>query len=493
MKSTLSEREGNTVKLDVEVSSEELQEAFDDRMKQLAREVRIPGFRQGKVPMAMARQRLGDDAIMADTVEEHMARWFTAAVLELGLDPVDRPNVEVQDEAPELGKQFAFSATVTVMPEVVLGQYKGVEAPKESAEVEDKEVDVQTDRLRDQFAELRPVEKRAAKTGDYITADFSATLDGVPVDQMIAADFAYELGSARIFPEIETQTVGMDTGEERTFPVTLPEELDDEHMAGKTVDFTVKLKEIKEKVLPPYTDQWVSEISEFKTLLELRQDIRKRLTAGKEYSVDQRFRALAVRAVSDNATLDLPDVVVTEQAEEMVDDFKRSLESQGADFQAYLDGSGISVQQMLEDMKPQAAANVKTGLVLDAVAKAEGLEVTDAEVSDSVKEMAVAGRVEPKAFESRLRQSGRIQGVKWQLLREKAADLIVANAVATKPVEEPVEKPTEAAAPKATRKRAPAKASAAAGEAVAKKPAAKPARATTKKKTEPEVPAKEEA
>ena len=496
MKSTLSEREGNTVKLDVEVSSEELQEAFEDRLKQLTREVRIPGFRQGKVPAAMARQRLGEEAIMADTLEEYVGRWFTGAVLELGLDPVDRPSIEPQEEAPELGKPFAFKATVTVMPEVVLGEYKGVEAPKESAELDDAEVDGQFDRLRDQFAELRPVETRAAQTGDYITADFSATLDGQPVEEMTAVDFAYELGADRIFPEIEAQTVGMKTGEERSFPVTLPEELGDERFAGKTVDFTVKLKEIKEKVLPPYTDHWVTEISEFKTLLELRQDIRKRLAGAKEYSVNQRFRALAVKAVADNATLDLPDVVVTEQAEEMVDDFKRSLESQGADFETYLESSGVTVPQMVEDMKPQAAANVKTGLVLDAVAKAEGITVSDAEVTASVQEMAAAGRVDPKAFESRLRQSGRIQGVKWQLLRDKAADFVVANAIATKPVVEPAEESAEAPATKTTRKKTAVKADAATAEETAEKTAEKPApkpRTAAKKTDKAETPAKEEA
>ena len=496
MKSTLSEREGNTVKLDVEVSSEELQAAFDERLKQLAREVRIPGFRQGKMPIAMARQRLGDEAVLGDTIEEFMTRWITTAVLELGLEPVDRPNVDVQEEAPELGKPFAFTATVTVMPEAVLGEFKGVEVVKESAEVQDGEVDAQMDRLRDQFAELRPVEDRPAVSGDYITADFSATLDGEAVDEMTAVDFAYELGSDRIFPEIEEHTVGMGVGEERSFPVALPGELGDERLAGKAVDFTVKLKEIKEKVLPPYTDLWVSEISEFKTLLELRQDIRRRLQSSREYSADQRFRGLAIKAVSDNATVDLPDVVVAEQAEEMAEDFKRSIESQGGDFQAYLDASGMTVAQMVEDMKPQAAANVKAGLVLDAVAKAEGLAVSDAELDVSLQEMAAVGRVDPKVFESRLRQSGRIEGVKRQLLRGKAADLIVAHAVATKPVEKSVGEPTEVAAPKAPRKKASTKATVAAGEATedvaAEKPAPKPARAAAKKTTKPETPTGEE-
>ncbi len=223
MKTTLSEREGNTVKLAVEVSGEELQEAFDARLKQLSREVRIPGFRQGKVPMTMVRQRLGDEAILADAVEEAMSGWFAAAVSELGLDPVDRPQIELEGDAPELGKPLGFTASVTVMPEVVLGEYKGVEAPKDPAEVQDQEVDAQMDRLRNEFAELRPVTGRAVQEGDFVTADFRAVLDGKPVEGLEAGDFAFEVGGGRIFPEIEEHVVGMNVGDERTFPLVLPE------------------------------------------------------------------------------------------------------------------------------------------------------------------------------------------------------------------------------------------------------------------------------
>ncbi len=193
------------------------------------------------------------------------------------------------------------------------------------------------------------------------------------------------------------------------------------------MDFTVTLKEIKEKVLPPLSDKWASEVSEFGTLLELRLEIRKKLQAAKTYAAEQRFRSLAVKAVTDNATLDLPDVVVREQAEEMVADFKQSLESQGGSLEAYLEATGTTVEQMIEDMKPQAANNVKTGLVLDAVAKAEGIEASDEEVSAAVAQMAAAGRVDAKAFETRLRKSGRIETFKWQIVRDKAADFIVAE------------------------------------------------------------------
>lgn len=460
MKTTLSERDGNTVKLAVEVSTEELQEAFDKKLRQLSREVRLPGFRPGKAPAAMIRQRLGDEAILVDAVEDSMGAWFAQAAIELGLDPVDRPEIELDDELPEMNKPLGFKATVTVMPEVVLGEYKGLEAPKEPTGVEDVEVDAQMDHLRNEFAELSPVSGRAVQQGDFVTADLRATLDGEPVENLEAGDFVFEVGGGRVFPEVEEQVIGMNAEEEKTFPLALPEELPDD-LAGKTVDFTVIVKEIKEKVLPPLTDKWVSEISEFATLLELRQEIRKKIASGKEHASDQRFRALAVKAAADNSELDLPDVVVREQAEEMVADLQRSLESRGGSLEVYSEVTGQTVEQLIEEMKPTAANNVKTGLVLSAVAKAEGLEATDEEIEAVVAQMAAAGKVDPKVLGKRLRQSGRIESLKEQMLRDKAADFIAANAVAVAPEVEPAE-PAEAEAAESAPQSVPAEAEAAA-------------------------------
>ena len=284
------------------------------------------------------------------------------------------------------------------------------------------------DRLRNEFAELKPIEGRAVQKGDFVTADFGAEVEDQPVEGLEAADFVFEVGADRIFNEVEQAVVGMNAGEAKTFPLPLPEGFPD-GLAGKTADFTLTVKEIKEKVMPPFTDLWASEISEFPTLLELRQEIRGKMQAGKTHTANQRFRSLAVKAVTDNARLELPDVVVREQAEEMLSDFKQSLEAQGGDLDTYMRGTGTTVEQMVEDLKPAAANNVKTGLVLDAVAQAEGLEVGDEEVQAAVAQMAAAGRVDAKTFEDRLHKSGRIQAVRWQILRDKAADFIGANAV----------------------------------------------------------------
>ncbi len=453
MKTTLSERDGNTVKLDVEVSGDELQEAFDAKLKKLVREVRIPGFRPGKAPMIMVRQRFGDEAIITDAVEDAIGGWFAAAAMELELDPVERPKIDIAEEVPELGKPLSFAATVTVMPEVELGEYKSLEVPKEPADINDEEVDAQVERLRNEFAELRPVVDRPVHSGDFVTADFRASLDGASIESLEANDFLYETGAGRIFADIEVQTLGMKPDEERTFKLALPEDFGGEGVGGKTVDFTLKVKEIKEKVLPKLTDSWASEVSEFATLLELRQEIRGKIQGAKSYQVEQRFRAEAVQAAADNAQLELPEVVVLEQAQEMVSDFAQSLAQQGGDIRGYLEATGITVEQMIADFKPQAARNVKTGLVLDAIAKAEGLLVTDAEVEDAVLQMAAAAHTDADALRASLQKSNRMEPVRWQLLRDKAADFVAANAVAVEPPVKETE-PGPAKKPKASKAKA---------------------------------------
>jgi len=432
VKTTLTERDGNTVKLTVEVSTEELQEAFNTQLRKLSREARIPGFRPGKVPTAIVRQRLGDEAILLDAVEESMGSWLARAVEELGLEPVDRPEIELGDEMLGLDKPLGFTATFTVMPEVTPAAYKGVSVPKDPVEVEDREVDEQVERLRDTFSELRPVEGRPAQNKDFVTVDLSATLDGKRVEKLEAVDYMFQIGTDRMIPAVEEQLIGMNPGEEKTFPVVLPEEFPEE-LRGKTADFTVKLKEIKEKVLPPLTDTWVSEISEYASLLELRQAIRNRIKTAKEQAAEQRFRMRAIKAVVDATEADIPEVVIKSQAEQMLADFERSLQSQGATLEAYSEATGVSKEQILKDMEAQALESVKTDLVLEAVAKAEGLEATDGELSSMVERMASAAKIDAKAFEERLRRDGRINSLRAQLLRDKAADFIVANAVPVTP------------------------------------------------------------
>jgi trigger factor len=317
------------------------------------------------------------------------------------------------------------------------------------------------------------------------------------VEDLAADGYVFEVGGDRMFPGVAEHLVGMNEGEECTFPFEVPEGFPGD-MAGKTADFALTLKEIKEKVLPALTDEWATEVSEFATLLELRQEIRGKIGAGKAYAVEAQFRANAVKKATDNATIDLPDVVVRVEAAELMDDFKNSIEQQGGTLDGYVEAMGITVEAMLEDIKPQAANNVKTKLTLDAVAAEESLEATDEEVGAVIAQMAATGKVDAKVLENRLRKSGRLESLKGQMVRDKAIELIVKSAVAVAPAAKAA--PAKKAAKASTPAKAPAKSGAKASTGAKKTAktaktaeAAKPAdaEASELQASKPEAPATE--
>jgi trigger factor len=289
------------------------------------------------------------------------------------------------------------------------------------------------------------------RKGDFLTIDAKGLLDGAEVESATVDDYAFEVGAGRLLADLEEGVVGMAAGEEKAVLVAFPEDYPSDDLAGKTLDFTVTVKEVKEKVLPAMNDEFAKDVSEFETLLELRLDIRGKLQVAKDSAAERAFRGAAVKAATDAAMADLPAVVVDRQAQEMVEDFARSLTMQGGDFSAYLEKTGVKVEQMLADVRPEAEATVKTSLVLDAIVAAEGLEAGADEVEARVAQMATAGRLDAGEVRSRLEESGRIQSVRQQLLREKAADLIVQHAVAVAPPVADVVAVPEADSPEADR------------------------------------------
>jgi trigger factor len=429
VKTTLTEQEGNAVRLDIEVSDDEIRQGVDETVANLAKELKLPGFRKGKVPQRLVVQRFGMEAVIHQMLEDRLPVWYGEALKETGIEPVDSPQVDF-DAEPEVGKAFSFHAVVQVMPKPVLGQYKGLEVPKAEAEVKDADVDAQVERLRQDVAQLRVVDLRAAQEGDVVTADFAGSLEGEGIEKATLTDFTLELGSGQFLPDLENGLPGMHVGEEKDLAVSFPEDYPDEDVAGKTLDFHVTLKEIKEKVLPPLNDELAKDVSEFATLLELRLDIRRKLQSMRDNMVTRQFRALAIKQAVDLATVDIPAPVVDRQAESLVDDFGRSLELRGGKFEDYLEATGATVEQMLVDVRPDAVTTVKTGLVLDAIAAKEGLEVSDDDLEATVAALAKAGGQDPAVLRSRLEESGRIGSIRQNLLREKAGDLIVESAVA---------------------------------------------------------------
>lgn len=449
VKTTVTEQETNSARLDVEVPAEEVAKSLDATMASLAKEVRLPGFRKGRVPIPLLVQRVGMEAIVAQMLEDKLPVWSEQAVSDSGVEAIDILEPAHFDAAPERGKPFSFHLTVQLLPKPTLGQYKGVEAPKESVEVTDEEVNYQVDRLREEFASLRPVSGQPVREGLFVTLDFKGTLDGKALEGLTAEDYVLEVGSGRILADLEQGILGMNVGEEKEIAVTYPEDWRDEDLAGKTVLFTTKVKEIKEKVLPVVNDEFAKDVSEFATLLELRQDIRRKLRSGKETAARTRYRSAAVQAAVDNAVVDLPDVLVDRQLESMMQDYLRTLEMRGVDLKQFVKGNEANLQALMEESRPQAENLVKTGLVLDAVAAAEQLDVTDDEIAAVIAPLASAGKVEPGVLREQLERSGRIQSIRQNLLRDKAADLIAEAAVPVEPAspgvgeEEPAQSPDD--------------------------------------------------
>jgi len=434
VKTTAGDKVGNDVKLEIEVSAEEVQRGIDATMKQLSREVRIPGFRKGKVPAGIIAQRFGMEVISQQMLDDHLSPWLMEALDETGLDPVARPEVDF-DGPPEEGKPFRFTAVVTVMPSAELGEYKGVEAPRPDVAVTDAEVDERVERLREEFAELKSAGDRPVAEADFVTVTAEGYRDGEAVANTQLDDYMFEVGGGYLLPDLEQGVIGMKIGEEATIPVAFPDDYQAEELQGATLDFTVAVKDVKTKALPPLNDEFAKDVSEFETLLELRLDIRSKLQAAKDSAADRGFRAAAIDAVAGDITVDLPPAAVDRQAREMVDDFARSLSMQGGDIRGYLQATGSGLEQLVQQMLPEAEKALRTSLALDAVAAAESLEVTDEQFDERLDKLAAAGKVEASELRSRLEQSGRISEIRQQILRELAADFIAENAVAVVPVE----------------------------------------------------------
>ncbi|NLE73343.1 MAG: trigger factor [Actinobacteria bacterium] len=433
VKTTVTEQETSAARLDVEVPAEDVTQSLDATLAGLAKEVRLPGFRKGKVPREIILQRFGMETVVAQMLEDKLPEWSEAAIDESGVEAVDILEPAQFETGPERGRSFSFNLKVQLLPKPELGRYRGIEAPREEVVVTDAEVDYQMNRLREELASLRPITGRPVEKGHFVTLDFKGTLDGTVIDGLSADDYVLEVGSGRILPELEEGILGMTAEEEKEVPAQFPEDWQDENTAGKTVLFTAKVKEIKEKVLPPLNDELAKDVSEFATLLELKVDIRRKLQSSKEAAARSRFRAAAVQSAVDNATVDVPDVMVARQLESMMQDYLRSLEMRGVDVQTFINENQDNLQALMAESRPQAEGLVKTGLVLDAVAAIEKLEASEEDIGGVVEPLASAAKTEPTVMREQLERSGRIQAIRQNLLRDKAANLIEEFAVAVEP------------------------------------------------------------
>jgi trigger factor len=440
MTANVTKLEENKVRLDVEVAPETVKRGVEAKIKELGRQVRVPGFRPGKAPRRVIENRLGRDYIYMEALQDQLPGWYSQAVVETDVRPIDQPEISFDDPLDE-EQGFKFSATVEVRPEATLGDYKGVEVPRREVEILEEDVEEQLEELRSQFATLAAVEERPAEEGDFVILDFRGErLAGGPLEGAEAEDYMLEIGRGELLPDFEENIVGMEAGGRKQFGVTFPMDYDEESLRGESVLFNVHVKEIKERDLPPLDDEFVKEASEFETLDELRAAVREQLEAAAEQRVDGEFRGRVLDVVAEGVEVEVPGVMVHEKAHEMVDSFERSIRAQGMDPEQYYELAGTNHTEFEERVSPDAEDTVKKELVLDAVAAAEGIVADEEEVMHEIGHLAEDSERSPEDIAGLMRTNGTYSMLEEEISRQKALDFLVENAT---PVPMPEEEETE--------------------------------------------------
>ena len=417
--------EKNMAKLTVEVSAEDFKAAIKKAFNKNKNRFAIPGFRKGKAPQAMIEKMYGEGVFYEDAADEAINASYAEAMKESGLDIVSRPEVTIE----KIGKDepFVYSALVAVKPEVTLGQYKGVEVEKADASVSAEDVEAELKKVQEQNARLLTVEDRGVEDGDQTVIDFEGFVDGKGFEGGKAEDYPLTIGSHSFIDTFEEQLIGRNIGEECEVNVTFPTEYHAADLAGKPATFKVTVKEIKVKELPELNDEFASEVSEFDTLDEYKKDVEKKLAEKKEIEANSKNEDAVVAKVVENATMEIPDKMIDAQAENMVQDMARRMQSQGLSLDMYLKYTGMTVEQMKEQARPDAEKRIRTRLVLEAVAKAENIQISDEKVDEEVAKMAEAYKMEVEKLKSYMSESD-VKQMKEDLAVQQAVDLLVAEA-----------------------------------------------------------------
>ena len=417
--------EKNTAKLTIEVPAEKFEEAVQHSYNKNKGKFNIPGFRKGKAPFNMIKKMYGVGVFYEDAVDEVIDASYPDAAKESGLEIVSRPSISIEEI--EEGKAFVYTAVVAVKPEVTLGQYKGVEVQKTKSEVTEEDIETEIKRAREKNSRLITVEDRGVEDGDQVTIDFDGSVDGKRFEGGKAEDYPLTIGSHTFIDNFEEQLIGKKTGEECEVNVTFPAEYHVEELKNKPAVFKVKVKEIQRKELPEANDDFASEVSDFDTMEEYKKDLTEKLQAEKIEAAKTADEDKVVAKVIENATMEIPDQMVEEQVNGMVNDYARRLESQGISFKQYVEITGMTAEKIGEQMKPQAIKRIQTRLVLEAVVKAENIQADDAAVEEQFDKMAEDFKMDKEQIKGMFGEEQMAQ-LKEDLAVQKAIDFLVAEA-----------------------------------------------------------------
>ena len=485
---TVEKLEKSMAKLKITVSAEQLEKAIQNAYNKNKGKIQIPGFRKGKAPRKMIEQMYGKEVFYEDAANELIESEYPNAVNECGEDVVSSPKIDV--EQLEAGKDFIFTAEVALKPPVKLGKYKGVEVPKMDIDVTDEDVDAEIDKQRNTNARTVDVTDRAVAMNDIVTLDFEGFVDGKAFQGGKGTDYPLTIGSGAFIPGFEDQLVGFEIGKEGDVNVTFPEDYQAEDLAGKDATFKCTVKAIKAKELPELNDEFASDVSEFDTLKEYKEDVKTKLVEKKTNEEKAKREDAVVKAVIEDAEMELPEAMIDTQARQIVNDFAQRLQMQGMNMDQYLQYTGNTVDKMLEQVRPQAVERIQARLVLEAVAKEENITVSDDEFEDELKKMAEQYKMDLAKLKELMPES-ELKTMRDDMAVQKAADFLVENVKEGAAKKTAAKKTTTKKAAAADAEEKPAKKTTA-KKTVAKKAAAadgeeKPKRAPRKKKTEEEA------
>lgn len=428
MKATWEKIDKNIVSIDVEVDAEKVSAALDQAFKKVSAKVNVPGFRKGKVPRGIFESRFGVESLYQDAIDILLPEAYSVAVKENDIEPVDRPEIDVTQFAK--GQPFKFKAKVIVKPEVKLGEYKGLEVESPAAEVTEEEITAELTRLQQRHAELTVVEEGPAQDGDITVIDFDGYVDGEPFEGGKAERYSLELGSGSFIPGFEEQVVGMQIGDFKDVEVTFPESYHAEHLAGKPAVFKVKLHELKRKSLPALDDEFAKDVSEFDTLEEYKQDLTAKLKERKEKEAEQAREVAVVDKATANAEVEIPEAMIETETDFMLKDFENRLRAQGMNLDLYFQFSGQSEEMLRGQMRSDAEKRVLNNLVLEAIAKAEGFEATEADLTEELEKMSTQHNRPAEELRSIFEKNGNISNLQEDILLRKTIQFLLDNSKA---------------------------------------------------------------
>lgn len=428
MNVTTEKIENHKVVLTIEVPAEELDKGIKAACKSLANRVNIPGFRKGKAPRRILEMNIGKEAILDEAFDRVAQKAFDEALKQENLDPVDRPQVDIV--TLEEGKDVVFKATITPVPEVTLGEYKGLKVAKDAVEVKDEQVEEQVKNILNHHAKMVDAEEGATVANDdFITLDFKGEVDGVAFAGGEGKDYPLQIGSHSFIDTFEDQLVGLKVGEEKDVNVTFPEEYHAKDLAGKAAVFHCKINSIKHKEMPELTDEFVKASTSYESIEDMKAKLRENIEKNAQREADTKRRKEILKQATDNITVDIPEVMVENRVSNMIQELSVNLENQGMNLDAYLKYANMDMAKLREQYKESAAIAVKTDLMLDAVAKAEDIKVENADINAEIALLAATYGTTPQEVSKIIKKNHSIGNLVATVLHKKAANFIIDSAV----------------------------------------------------------------